>query len=240
MKLTILGNYGPYPAAGGNTSGYLLRGESFSVALDMGSGVFSTLAKFISPEDLSAVVISHFHHDHTADLGTFNYFLEGLFKAGALKNKIRLIVPDAPCAMMNAVSEMEYFSVERVRDGDAVKIGDAEFAFFRTKHPVYCLGAKVKEGEKTFVYSSDGDASEGLEKSLEGADLALMHGPLTSASYRRGGAQMSAALCSVLAREKGVKTIVSHHSPRVDLKEIEREIDPVYCSLSVFEKTYEF
>ncbi|MBP5193844.1 MAG: hypothetical protein J6126_03870, partial [Clostridia bacterium] len=195
---------------------------------------------FTPPENLSAVVISHFHHDHTADLGAFNYYLEDLFKNGGLKEKVRLVVPDAPCASLNAICEMEYFSIEKVREGDSIKTGDAEFCFFKTKHPVYCLGTRVKEGRKTFVYSSDGDVSSGLEESLSGADFALMHGPLLNASYRRGGAQMSAALCSLLARENGVKTVVSHHSPRVDIRAIEGEIDPEFCSLSTVEKTYEF
>lgn len=40
MKLTVLGKYGPYPAVGGATSGYLLETGKASFVLDMGSGVF--------------------------------------------------------------------------------------------------------------------------------------------------------------------------------------------------------
>ena len=43
MELTVLGMNGPFPAANGATSGYLMRGEKTRVAMDMGSGTLGRL-----------------------------------------------------------------------------------------------------------------------------------------------------------------------------------------------------
>lgn len=43
MKLTVLGNTGPYPKAGGACSGYLLENGDSKVVLDMGNGTLANL-----------------------------------------------------------------------------------------------------------------------------------------------------------------------------------------------------
>ena len=47
MKLTILGNNGPYPCASGACSGYLLSSDSgaTNVLIDCGAGVLANLAR---------------------------------------------------------------------------------------------------------------------------------------------------------------------------------------------------
>ena len=49
MKLTILGNNGPFPAAGGACSGYLLQHGEHCVQLDMGTGVLARLTALTAP-----------------------------------------------------------------------------------------------------------------------------------------------------------------------------------------------
>ena len=76
MKLTVLGCYGPYPAAGGACSGYLLEHEGFAVLIDCGNGVLSRLQEFIEPSKLKAIIISHLHSDHCSDLFILRYALQ--------------------------------------------------------------------------------------------------------------------------------------------------------------------
>ena len=47
MDLTVLGNSGPYPAAGSGTSGYLLHTELADILLDCGSGTVRELFRFL-------------------------------------------------------------------------------------------------------------------------------------------------------------------------------------------------
>lgn len=78
MNVTVLGKYGPYPKAGGAASGYLLSAGGNRILLDCGSGVFSRLISLCPPEELSAVLLTHLHADHSSDLGVMNYYLQRL------------------------------------------------------------------------------------------------------------------------------------------------------------------
>lgn len=49
MELTVLGMNGPFPAANGATSGYLMRGEKTRMAMDMGSGTLGRLTALMPP-----------------------------------------------------------------------------------------------------------------------------------------------------------------------------------------------
>ncbi|MGG5833061.1 MBL fold metallo-hydrolase, partial [Bacillus pumilus] len=41
--------------------------------VDCGSGVLSKLQQYIDIEELDAVLLSHYHHDHIADIGPLQY-----------------------------------------------------------------------------------------------------------------------------------------------------------------------
>src|SRR5690625_422593 len=73
MKLTVIGFWGGYPAKNGATSCYLLEKDDFAIIIDAGSGSLSKLQNYISPADLDAVIISHYHQDHIADIGVLQY-----------------------------------------------------------------------------------------------------------------------------------------------------------------------
>ena len=80
MRLTILGMNGPFPAPGGATSGYFLTAGESRIALDMGSGVLSRLTALTAPEELTALLLTHWHYDHCADVLPLIYRLEACAK----------------------------------------------------------------------------------------------------------------------------------------------------------------
>ena len=86
MKLTILGNNGPYPAPGGACSGYLLSSDSGDtrILIDCGTGVLCRLMDECPPEALDAVVLSHLHFDHMSDMLPMQYALQFSRRATAL------------------------------------------------------------------------------------------------------------------------------------------------------------
>ncbi len=75
MKLTVLGNYAPYAPEGCATSGYLLESAGGKLLLDCGSGVLARLQRFTSPDEIGAVVLTHLHGDHIADMTLLRYAL---------------------------------------------------------------------------------------------------------------------------------------------------------------------
>ncbi len=72
MKVTVIGCCGGFPAANEATSGYLFQSGGYSLLVDCGSAVLSKLFAYVPAEELDAVILSHYHHDHIADIGRFN------------------------------------------------------------------------------------------------------------------------------------------------------------------------
>ena len=75
MKITVIGFWGGYPAKNEASSGYLLEYGDYRILLDCGSGVLSELQNHMRPEELHAVVLSHYHPDHIADVGVLQHAL---------------------------------------------------------------------------------------------------------------------------------------------------------------------
>ena len=67
MKLTVIGGCGAYPGAGQPCSGYLVDHDGFGLLIDPGYGVATALSAEGAPP-FDAVLVSHGHPDHCADL----------------------------------------------------------------------------------------------------------------------------------------------------------------------------
>ena len=71
VQLTVLGSSGGCASPGNPASGYLLTHERSTIWCDAGSGTFMALMDLMDPADVDAIVISHIHTDHCADLIAF-------------------------------------------------------------------------------------------------------------------------------------------------------------------------
>lgn len=66
--LTVLGTCGAWPEAGRSASGFLLEYDGFRLVLDLGYATFPRLLEHCPGGRVDAVVITHEHPDHCADL----------------------------------------------------------------------------------------------------------------------------------------------------------------------------
>lgn len=57
----------------GATSAYHIHTEQGSILIDCGSGVMSKLSTVMNLYQLDAVLLSHLHFDHIADVGIIQY-----------------------------------------------------------------------------------------------------------------------------------------------------------------------
>src|SRR5690625_4693694 len=73
MRLTIIGYWGGYPAEDEASSMYVLEKDSFMLVLDVGSGGLAKFQKYKSITDIDAVLLSHYHADHIADIGVLQH-----------------------------------------------------------------------------------------------------------------------------------------------------------------------
>ena len=68
MRLTVLGCSGSGPGPASPASGYLVTAGATRLLMDLGNGAFGALLRHADPWRLDAVVLSHLHADHCADM----------------------------------------------------------------------------------------------------------------------------------------------------------------------------
>src|SRR5699024_11760470 len=64
---------GGYPAQNKASSVYIIEKDGFIIVLDMGSGALSKLPNYVDIGDIDAVILSHYHTDHIADVGVLQH-----------------------------------------------------------------------------------------------------------------------------------------------------------------------
>ena len=74
-RLTIAGSSSSIPRPDRACSSYLVDDGETSIVLDLGTGAFSNLRRYVDYDRLGAVVISHMHADHFIDLIPLRYAL---------------------------------------------------------------------------------------------------------------------------------------------------------------------
>jgi ribonuclease BN (tRNA processing enzyme) len=217
LSLTILGSTGSYPAPAGACSGYLVRSSSTTIWLDAGSGSLANLQRHVDILDVDAVVLSHEHPDHTADLAGFyvacKYYLH--------RERIPVYAPAG-------VADSVYYSGEPidwhdVTDGSRVEIGGLTLTFSRTDHPPETLGVRVDGDDRSLGYSADSGPAWSLSKLGPGLDLALCEATYLSDSEGRAS-HMSARQAGTSAREAGAgRLVLTHLQPGIDADAIRAE-----------------
>ncbi len=170
MKFTVIGYWGAYPEKESATSCYVLETEEKNVVIDLGSGALSRLFRHYELEDLDAVVLSHFHHDHIADLGSLQYALLVQQHLNDSKTKIPIYAAkdnkkDFERLTHNGTIGKAY------QEGRELHIGEVMFSFLRTKHPKPCYAMRMTDGERTIVYTADTSYFSGLVDFARDADL---------------------------------------------------------------------
>ena len=219
MKLHILGVSGPFPESGGATSGYLVEAGNTLLQLDLGSGVLARLTAKMPPESLSALFLSHWHFDHTADLTVLLYRLEALGKT------LRVYAPvDESSAIRKIVASASCFDLADVAPGDTVTVGTCTVRVVEARHPVPAVGYRIGSEGRILGYTGDTNTLPSLADFYRDSSLLLADGLFPAESWTEAKPHLSAALAASLAAEAGAERLVLTHlnplvSPRLLLRE---------------------
>lgn len=183
MRVTVLGSGAAFPRPGGACSGYLVQTDEVAVWLDAGNGSFANLQKVVAFPEVDALVVSHRHGDHMADMLPFMY-------ARALDcvdlGPVPVYCPEEVRGALVAghgsgTMELMASAFEFTGCAGPFEVGDLRFEPFQTVHPVQTFGFRVIHGGRTLVYTSDTAEFPELAKACQGADLLL-----AEATYVRG------------------------------------------------------
>ncbi|HHU76664.1 MAG TPA: MBL fold metallo-hydrolase [Firmicutes bacterium] len=215
MNLTVLGNYGPYPPAGGSCSGYLLGHDDCFVLLECGSGVLSNLQYHLEVKDLSAVIISHLHSDHVSDLFVLRYAWQQEMDRDPRLQPLPIYAPGQPEEEYARIPYKNIFKPNMIDGDKKVSIGPLDISFLLTRHSVPCYAVSVKiGGKKQFVYTADTEYFPGLVAFSTGAPLLLCEANYLEKDIGQGAVNhMSAFQAGKLAWDAGVETLLLTHLP---------------------------
>ncbi len=210
MKLTILGYWGGFPFNGDGTTSFLLESDGFSLLLDAGSGSLLALEEHLNPVDLDAVLLTHYHHDHIADLGVLQYYRQLMPK------------PEQPVlpiyGHMEDTFHFEELTLAGVSQGigyketDQVTIGPFSVTFLRTVHPVPCFAVRLVEREtgKILVFTADSGYLSALADFAKDADV-LITDTYFLEGHENHHAHLTSKETGEIAVAAGVKKLILSH-----------------------------
>jgi ribonuclease BN (tRNA processing enzyme) len=177
VELIVLGCGGTWPAAGGATSGYLLREDGFNLWVDAGTGTLAKLQEYVKMADVGALMITHGHPDHMVDLYPFFYarYYGGqgphglpLYSPRGFFQKIgELVGPETTEAMHTA------FELHVAKPGDSLEIGPFRIRVFEMTHLGSALGYRIESGGAVLAYTGDTGPTPEIEGLGRDADLFL-------------------------------------------------------------------
>ena len=233
MKLTVLGNYGPYPKAGGACSGYLIEDGTTKIVLDFGNGVLSRLQKFIDIEEIDAIILSHLHSDHMSDIMILRYAVDIKITRGHMKKGIDVYAPSMPAEDFERMRYKEALNLIPIDDQKKIKIGGLEISFERMEHCCEDYAICITSKGKKFVYSGDTSPNEALVEFAKAADLFLCEAGLLERDEKSMRAtHLTAKEAGDIAGRAGVKRLLlTHFWPEFKLEQYLDETSSAYTGM---------
>lgn len=230
MKLIVLGNYGPYPKAGGACSGFLLDSGSHKILIDCGSGVVSRMLQFIDVEELSTVLLSHLHCDHSSDMLTLGYAVSIKMKKGSMSSPIKVYAPEEPIDEYLRIAEREAFDMQSINDELVINMDDLIITFKQMKHGYENYAICFEKGGKKFVYSGDTMPNDELVEFAKDADLFLCEAGLVERDEKSVRAMhLTAKEAGEIAEKANVKRLLlTHFLPDTKIEHTINEASTVY------------
>lgn len=224
MKLTILGNNGPYPSAGGACSGYLIEDKNTKILLDCGNGVISNLQKIINIKELDAIIITHLHNDHVGDIFVLKYAFGIMKQMGDFDKKIMVYTASDDKYLLSNMNYNDVFEIIKINDEKEIIINDINISFNRTIHPVETYSVKLTKGDKKFVYSSDTSYNENIIEFSKGVDLLLIEAGVLEKDRLKDTPHLSAKQAGVIVEKANVKrALLTHLWPEYNQEEVLNE-----------------
>ncbi|WP_163101676.1 MBL fold metallo-hydrolase [Peribacillus alkalitolerans] len=224
MRLKIVGFWGGYPAKNAASSGYLLEHDGFYLLIDCGSGVLAQLQNYIHPTEIDAAIISHYHPDHTADIGVYQHALLIQKFLGKGRENIPIYGHAEDQAEFGKLSYKDLTKGVQYTDQQTLTIGPFEVSLLRTKHPVPCFAMRIECEGKVLVYTADSSYIPEFTEFAKNADILLCECNFYAGMDGSGAGHMNSTDAGQLANDANVKMLILTHLPHFgELKQLVKE-----------------
>lgn len=230
MKLTVIGCWAAYPKQNEACSGYLVEENETRVLLDCGHSVFSKLGQYTGINNLDAVVISHYHPDHYADLYALSHAVRSAIFRGIRKKPLPVFMPGGN-QIFDYFAGKEELQVHEITDNGKDQAGDLKLEFFMAKHLVSGFSVKASSPQSSIFYSGDTTYNKNLVQSSVGADILLIETTMVAAeqefAVNRG--HMSTRDVVAWGRASQPQMLVATHFwEGYDPGQVEKELSALY------------
>lgn len=175
MRMTVLGGGGAWPTPERGCSGYLIEEAGFGLLIDPGYATMPRLLDIVPAHGVDAVVVSHGHPDHCADLNP-------LLRARHLSDDPPPPLPvfalggalDAVLALDGPMfAEGEDYVIHELAGGDRLEIGPFQLVTRWLRHFLPNVGLRLDVGGTAMAYTGDGGADPDIVALAAGVGLLL-------------------------------------------------------------------
>lgn len=233
-KVTILGSGTCVPSLKRSSAAALVTTGDSRILLDIGAGTVHRLLEIgHAVVDITHILITHFHPDHTGELASFLF--SNKYPDSSLRRRPLTLLGgpgfrDFFRKLSNAHSGWIALSPEKIHivEADPEETGEMEFGDFflswsQVAHNPESLAYRIRDAAgKSVVYSGDTDESQALADLAKGADLLICESALPDALKVPG--HLSPSLAGSLAAEARVeKLVLTHFYPECDTVDMAAE-----------------
>lgn len=225
MKLTILGNNGPFPGAGGACSGYLVTDSAVNILIDCGNGVLSNLQKFTGFDKLDAIILTHLHSDHISDMMVLKYAVQIKKKRGQLDKNLTVYATPEPAEEYKRLDVQDAFDLKPITDDLVLDIGGIRLTFAPMKHPSPDYAVSLESKGKRFVFSGDTSWTENIIGFARNANVVMLDAGLFAKDKTSADVpHLTAEECGIIAQKAGVERLfLTHFWPEYNVDELVEE-----------------
>jgi len=217
MQITILGSGTSIPHPQRASPGLVIRFSKTTILIDPSSGSLHRAERHgARVKDIDYVLFSHFHPDHTGDLGPFLFALRNSEYFGS--KKLTLMGPsglqDLHRGLLDFYGtyirlESERLTIREIGD-DELEFPDWSVRSLPVPHTENSVGYRFTDSQgKVFAYSGDADYCPALIELAQDADAALIEA--AQPSQLKVDGHLTPELAGKIAQEAGCKRLIITH-----------------------------
>jgi ribonuclease BN (tRNA processing enzyme) len=233
VLVTVLGCSGSLPGPNSPASSYLVQAGDSAVVLDLGNGTLGALQRHLDPFDLDAVLLSHLHPDHCADISALTVYR----RYHPAPPHDRQLALHGPSPVAQRLAAAYATSAEELRTTDlsdvydfrpyptatalAARVGPLEVRVARVDHPCEAYALRVGEDGGALVYSGDTGPCDALIELARGADVLLAEASWPDRPDNPRGVHLSGRHAGEAASAAGVgRLLITHVPPWTDAAQV--------------------
>lgn len=216
FSITVLGSSGIFQTRERACAGYLLQIDNENVWLDAGAGTWVNLQASIDYADLTGVLLTHGHPDHTTDV--LQAYHARQYGQPEPLPPIPMWAPQETLDRLASFSKGidAAFDLKAITAATDLSIGEATLTFTDMAHPEQTLGVRVEYEGKVVAFSSDTGEAADFERLAGGADLFVCEATSQDSDEPWEGHLQASKVGELATRIGAKKVLLTHLRPGQD------------------------